>query len=437
MIDKKSLLNFLNRIFKNRFRAAISITLILIVGFVGWRTLGGNKQKLQYQTAKVEKGTIVDSVNASGKVLTANIIVVTTQASGVVEKVYVKDGDRVVAGQKIVEITLDQQGQQKNASAWSSYLSAKNSLESAKAAQYSLQSDMLSKWKTYMDLAQSSTYQNPDGSPKIEQRQLPQFYTALDDWLAAEAKYKNQQGAIEQAKASMNNAWLSYQLTSPVITTPASGSISNVGLVKGMVVGNQSGGLTSDQTSTSSQRVAVIQNEANPIISFNLTEIDVPKVKVGQKATITLDSLPDKTFTGKVVTVDRIGTTSNNVTSYPAIIQLDTTSPEILPNMAANASIIIETKSGVLLVPSAAIQSQTGQFFARILKNGREQQVPVEIGISSDTQTEVISGLSEGDEVITGTLTPQQGGSGSIFGGGGFGQGALRPGGFGVSQPRR
>lgn len=407
-------------------KQALLILVLVTAGFIGWRILNNQQQQPQYQTAKVEKGTIVSSVNASGYVQSTNIMNVASTATGIVKKVYVKDGEKVVAGQKIAEITLDVSGQQKNAERWASYLSAKNSLDSANAAAYTLRSSKDTAWKKFYDLAINSTYQNTDGTLREDQRNSSSEFQSLQaDWLASEAKYKNQQAVIEQSKASLNSAWLSYQSTSPVITAPISGTVSNVGFVEGMVVEGQTGNATSDQMAN--QRAAVIQNEANPILSFNVTEIDVPKLKISQKATVTLDSLTGKTFTGKVVTIDKIGTTSNNVTSYPAMIQLDTTSSEILPNMAANAAIIVETKSDVMLVPSSAIQIQGEESFVRVLQGNREQQVSVEAGISSDTQTEIISGLSEGEEIIIGTSSTATGqrNSGSVFGGGAF-----RPGGF-------
>ncbi len=399
------------------FRRSIPIKIVVIVSILvgtGWFTYSRvviGRQQPQYQTARVERGTIVSTVSASGNVLTANIVDVTTQASGVVKAVYVKDGDKVSAGQKIAEITLDKEGQQKNASSWSSYLSAKNSVDSANVNLYTLQSAMFAANQKFMNDAVARGLAIDD----------PAYIQQNADWLAAEAKYKNQQAVIDQARASLNSAWLSYQSTSPIVTAPIAGVVSNVGVIPGMVLNSQT--TSTNQTTTSSQRVAVIQNETKPIISVNITEIDVPKVKIGQKVIVTLDSLPDKTFTGKVVTVDRIGTTSSNVTSYPSLIQLDTASSEILPNMAATASIILETKADVLLIPSSAMQTQSGQSFVRVLRNGREQQIPVEIGLQGDTQTEVVSGLSEGDEVITGIITTQtRQGGGSVFSGtGGFG----------------
>jgi len=417
---------------------AVKIALLAAVLGTGWfafsRLTAGDQQP-QYQTAKAEKGTIVSTVSASGNVLTSNIINISTEASGVVKAVYVKDGDKVIAGQKIAEINLDKEGQQKNASAWSSYLTAKNNLDSANINLYTLQSDMFSKWDIFKELAESSTYQNSDGSPRYEQRALPEFHIAEKNWLAAEAKYKNQQAVINQAEAALQSAWLSYQSTSPIVTAPIAGVVSNIEVVPGMVLLSQTN--PTNQTTTSSQRIAVIQNEASPIISVNITEIDVPKVKIGQKVTVTLDSLLNKTFTGKVVTVDRIGTTSNNVTNYRSLIQLDTSSSKILPNMAANANIIIETKPDVLIIPSAAIHTRAGQSFVRVLRNGRQQQIPVEVGLQGDTQTEITSGLSEDDEVIIGTIMTQAQQDGeSVFGGGGFGGGGFRPGGFSNGQPR-
>jgi macrolide-specific efflux system membrane fusion protein len=203
---------------------------------------------------------------------------------------------------------------------------------------------------------------------------------------------------------------------------PFAGTRSNVELVEGMVLGTTS----SDTTTTSSQRVAVIKSESNPIVNVSLSEIDVPNVKVGQKATVTFDSIPDKTFTGIVATVDRIGSTTNSVTGYGVNIKLDSTSDEILPNMAVSANIITESKTDVLLIPSSAISAQSGETVAKVLRNGVEVDVPVETGISSDTQTEIVSGLNEGEEVITGTVTTSTstGQTGSVFGG--FGGGAVR-----------
>jgi len=410
----KKILSTIKALFSTRRRTIFVLIILVVLIFVGSRILGLRSDQIQYQTAQVERGTIVSTIAASGNVLTANVMRVSTGASGVVKKVYVKDGDKVVAGQKLAEIALDQEGRQKNAAAWSSYLSAKNGVESANASLYTLQSQMFAANQKFINDAVARNLATND----------PTYIQQRADWLAAEAKYKNQAAAIEQSKAALSSSWLSYQATSPFVTAPLSGVIGNAGLVEGMALASQE----------TASEVAVITNEANPILTFSLTEIDVPKLKIGQKATINIDSLPGKTFTGSVVGINKIGITTNNVTNYPLIIKLDTNSSEILPNMAANASVILETKAGVLLVPSSAIQTQNGESFARVLRNGQAEQLPVQIGLSSDTQVEIISGLAEGDEVITGSVSNsssgQEGGVSPFGATGGFGGGALRPGGF-------
>ena len=92
--------------------------------------------------------------------------------------------------------------------------------------------------------------------------------------------------------------------------------------------------------------------------------------------------------------------------------------------MAVNANIILDSKSDILLVPLNAVQSQNGQLTIRIMRNGQVENIPVETGLSSDTQTEIISGISEGDEIITNIIVPSNGSQttgSSPFGGAGAG----------------
>jgi len=389
------------KILKNRKKAVIIVVVVGVLGFFGWRFLGKKEQSPQYQTAQVERGTIISTVSASGQILTSNIVNVTSNASGLVKKIYVKDDDKVSAGQKILELVLDTDSKQRSASAYSSYLSAKNNLDSAMVSLWTLDSAMWAANRTFINDAVAR------GLPVYD----PTYIQENDNWLAAEAKYKNQKAVIEQAQQAVSNAWLAYQQVSSVVTAPMSGILTNLTYTEGMTLGG---------TSDASQRIAVIQAEGHPLATFNVSEIDIPRVKLGQKATIKLDSLADKTFTGKVVTVDRVGSVTSGVTNYPVVIKFDTEVPEVLPNMSATATIILESKDNVLLVPSTAVQRQQGQEIVRVLKDGQEQTVVVETGLSSESQIEIISGLNEGDLVITGTVsltTTRQGGA-SPFGGG-------------------
>ncbi len=403
--------------FAKKNKTAFVFIILLIVAvlvFAGKNFFG--KTPVQYQTAAVGKETIVSSVSASGNMSTAGSMTVTTQASGVIKNVFVKNGDTVVAGQNIMELTLDQQGQQKYSQALASYLSAQNSLNQSQAQMYSLQSTLFTKWKTFTDISTNSTFQNADGSPNTANRVLTQFTTAQDDWLAAEANYKNQQGVVNQAQAAVASSYNSYLVLSPTITAPIAGTINDMTMVSGMTITNT---VNSATNIVSSQKIATIQNQELPLAQFTVSEIDVTKIQNGQRATLTLDALPGKTFTGKVVGVDHTGSIISGVTTYPLTIQFDTQTDGILPNMSVNANIITQTKNDVLTVPTTAIQKVSGQSYVRVLKNGQVNQAAVQTGIASDSNTEIISGLNEGDQVIIGSLnTNARSGSSSPFGGG-------------------
>lgn len=426
-VKKNLFLNLKDKLIKHKFLSLAAF--IIVVLLIAWQTSSAKSNKPVYQTAKVEKGTVISTVNVSGQVATAGTIAITSQASGIIKNIFVKNGDHVLSGQNLVEITPDQQSLQRQTQAYASYLMAKTTLDAANQTLFSLQSDMFTKWNTYMTLAQNSTYTNSDGSPNTVNRQLPLFYSPLDDWLSSEAKYKNQQGVIAQTQSAVSSNWAAYQAVSPLITAPVDGTVKDITLVDGMTVTTQ---LNNQGTAAVSQKIASIVTGNNAVAQFSLSEIDVDKVKEDQKATITLDALPGMTFTGHVIGVDTSGVVSSGVTNYPVTIQFDSPIAKILANMSATANIITATKDNALLVPTSAIQTQGGQSVVRILNKGQVQFVTVETGISSDSQTEITSGLSVGDDVITGTTGGSSSGARSVFSTGfGGGGGALRPGGFG------
>jgi HlyD family secretion protein len=383
-------------------KVLVVLVFIGVVGGISYSIFGTKKSTTQYQTGTVEKGTLVVAVTGSGTVSSANNTNITTQATGVVSKLYVKDGDKVKSGDKIMEIDLDLDGKQTASQALSSYQSAKNNVDSAQANMYSMQSAMFTNWDTFMKIAQNGTYQYEDGSPNNINRSLPEFHIANDNWLAAEAKYKLQQNVVYQAQTALNSAWSAYQKASSTVYAPISGTVSGLALQIGSVINSNASSQTSNVSNT---KIANVKTDATPIVSISLTEIDVPKITIGDKATVTLDAYPDKTFTGKVVSIDTVGSVTSGVTTYPTVIKLDTDTTTILPNMAVSANIITSRKNDVLMVPTSSVQQSTdGSSYVQVMKNGKVSQVTVETGLSSDTQTEIISGLSEGNTVVTATI---------------------------------
>ncbi|HLD24584.1 MAG TPA: efflux RND transporter periplasmic adaptor subunit, partial [Patescibacteria group bacterium] len=299
----------------SKTKKALIVGLLALVLFVTRYITSAKSTAPAYQTATVEKSNLIVSISVSGQVSSANSAEVTTQASGVVKTVYVKDGDTVKSGQKIADIDLDLIGQQRAKQSYASYLSAQNNVETAKANLFTSQSTMLTEWESYMSKAQNSTYENSDDSPNTSNRQLSDFVITRDDWLSAEAKYKVQEKTIVQAQTALSSAWYSYQQTSPTIVAPISGTITGLSLQPGNVITAQ----TNSSGGSSSQRIASVKTDAPPTVSLNITQIDAPKVKAGNKATLTFDAFPDKTFTGEVVSIDTIGSESSGVTTYPAI----------------------------------------------------------------------------------------------------------------------
>src|SRR3989339_160520 len=382
----------------------ILIIVIFAVGYFAISKLFFNKNnKVTYQTEKITRGNLIVTVSGSGTVASTNSSNITTEATGVVTKIYVKDSDIVKTGDKIAELELDLEGQQKSSQAWASYQSAKNSLQTTKDSLFSTQADLFTKWQSYYNLSTSSKYENSDKTPNTPERQSQtEFRISEDNWLLTEAKYKAQQKAIEQAQSILNSAWYSYQQAFPIIYALISGTVSGFSLQIGSVINSQS----SSNTSATTNKIANIKTDALPTLSINLTEIDVPKISIGDKATITFDAFSDKTFTGIVISIDMVGSVSSGVTNYPTVILLDTKSNVILPNMGVSASIITNTKDDVLLVSSSAVKSDdSGNNYVQILKNGKPVNQSVEIGLASDSQTEITSGLKEGDVVITSTTT--------------------------------
>ena len=118
----------------------ILIIVIFAVGYFAISKLFLNKNgKITYQTEKAVKGNLVVTVTGSGTVASTNSSNITTEATGVVKNIYVKDGDIVKTGDKIAELELDLEGQQKSSQAWASYQSAKNSLQTTKDSLFSTQ----------------------------------------------------------------------------------------------------------------------------------------------------------------------------------------------------------------------------------------------------------------------------------------------------------
>lgn len=206
------------------------------------------------------------------------------------------------------------------------------------------------------------------------------------------------------------------------IRAPFSGIVAKVNVKKG------------DSVSVGTPIATLITKQK--IAEISLNEVDITKVKIGQKAMLTFDAIPDLTVTGQIAEVDTVGTVSQGVVTYTAKVNFDTGDERVKTAMSVSATIVTEVKPNVLLVPNSAVKSQGKINYVEvvdgsdydvafikkssgtILKNPPRRQ-NVEIGSSNDEFAEILSGLKEGDIIVIRTIqenSAQQQNKQQVFG---------------------
>jgi len=201
------------------------------------------------------------------------------------------------------------------------------------------------------------------------------------------------------------------------LTAPFTGTITNVDVMTGDLV---SSGTTAFR----------IDDLSNLYIDLQVSEIDVPQIKVGQAAVVTFDAIANKEYHGKVTQVGMVGSVSQGVVNYPVTVQVADGDASILPSMTAAVNITVSESKNVLVVPNKALQTSNGQKSVTVLFEGQQISVPVTVGLIGSSTSEVTSNqLKEGDTVVlSGTTTSTTSSQNRTFGGGnGFGPGFIGP----------
>jgi HlyD family secretion protein len=219
--------------------------------------------------------------------------------------------------------------------------------------------------------------------------QVAQAQSALDKLLATPAPedVAAAEAAVKQNEASLQQAQLALAKAS--VLAPFDGTVGDIYTQIGQ------------SASTSTQALVLVDLSQVGLI-VTLAETDVPKVQVGQKAQILLDALQGQVFTGTVSEIDLVGTVTSGVVNYLATIAVQDPSESMRSGMNATANIILQQRQNVLLVPNRAVRTvSTRVRTATVLYEGQLIDVPVTIGLTGDTQSEVLSGLQEGDIVLT------------------------------------
>lgn len=143
-----------------------------------------------------------------------------------------------------------------------------------------------------------------------------------------------------------------------------------------------------------------VTSKYNGIVSGTITKGKT--ISKGQSVTVTADAVEDKTFTGIVTKVSKVGSTSDGVATYPVTIQLSNAA-DLLPSMSVTATITTAKAENAVLVPVSAIQTKDGESYVTVVTDDNENgtQTKVETGIINDTYAQITSGVSEGDQVKT------------------------------------
>lgn len=172
------------------------------------------------------------------------------------------------------------------------------------------------------------------------------------------------------------------------VEAPFSGTITNLG------------SKTGDQVNPGTVAFQ-IDDLSQLLVDVDIAEVDINSIKIGQSATITFDAIQTKSYDGKVVEVARIGTAGQGVVNFKVTIALSDPDELVLPGMTAAVNIIVHQLDNVLLIPNRAVRLLEGNRVVYVLQNNTAVPVNIELGASSDTDSELVSGdLKEGDLII-------------------------------------
>lgn len=400
---KNILLTPLRLFFKLSMKRKIIVIVLGIIAFIAVsQTVANITKPSPYTTEKVKRANITEIVTESGNIVASGKNDVYSPTNGVVTETYVDNGSPVTEGQKLYMVkssATDQEVQAANAN----YLSAVATLNAAEAGANTLRADMYTKWDTFRDLATNSTYENSDQSPDTEQRMSAEFQSTQDTWLASEKKFKDQQTAIQQARSLVASTYNLYKATQDaVVTAPVAGTIENLAVTKGSTVSIKSSTLTGVSSPT-----LIISSDSTSEVAIKLSETDISKVEQGQRAIVSVNSVSDKTYKGKVARVDSIGTDTQGVVTYSVYVEITNPDNKIRQGMTVDTDIVTKEINSTISVPNSSIKPYQGGKAVRIPDNNTKEKyryVPVVVGVRGSERTQILKGVSEGQTVITAVL---------------------------------
>lgn len=416
----------------------IGIVLLLILGVIGAMVFGGRKESgLRVFTSDAKERTIQEIVSASGKIFPQTEVKISSDVSGEVVELYVEEGDSVRAGQLLAKIDADAY-QSQVAQGVAGVNSSKAQLANARSQINSLeaqQAQINAQLENAREIYNRNKALAADGV--VSQAELEASAASLRGLEAnLSASESNIQGAKESARAASygvesaqaNLSVLRTSLRRTTIYAPSNGVVSLLNVEKGeRVVG------TIQMAGTEMMRIANLNAME---VRVEVSENDVPSVKLGQKAEVEVDAYLNRTFSGTVTQIANSSTTagladnilnSDQVTNFEVRISIDPSSYADLvaggniypfrPGMSAGVDILTKNSDGVVSVPIEAVTTRQKKSnddavgvdeleeVVFVVQGDTVAQVVVTTGLQDASVIEIISGLSAGDAIVAGPYT--------------------------------
>ena len=389
--------------------ASIIAVIVLIILYNIFKDSG---PEFTYTTVKIEKGNVASLVSATGKISATNEVLIGSQVSGTISAVFVEENDNVKKGDVLAIINPDTINQ--TIARYEAQLnSAKASLNSSKV-QYN---NKLINYNRLSEVYKVTGGKSPSKT-ELDNAQM-ELSTAKADVQVKEASIKEVETNLNSAKIDLKNS---------IITSPIDGVVLTRSIDAGQTVA----------ASFSTPELFVIaENLEKMKLVVNVSEADVGKVKENQKVKFTVDTFPDDTFTSTIYRVNKGATESDDsIVSYETTIYIDNKDLKLRSGMSATADIETDSAQNVMLIPVSAlffqplslsltdvekrpamlrgppsrrakaskevqtdISSKNATIY--VLVNGLPEARHIVTGVSDGKNIQVISGLSETDEVIT------------------------------------
>ena len=384
---------------------SLGIAAIVLVAGVGLARVARGSSIDPNKLAKVTRGDVAQSVVATGKIQPITKVEVKSKASGIVEKLLVDINYRVKKGQELAQ--LDQQEILAQVDAQKAQLASAQ----ANVATYeaNIEQDKVNAAAPDLPMYKATLDRNLEMQREgIVSRQV--LDDANRDYLAAltkrnsaqaqvgvdTARLKQAHAQVQQSQATLNQ--LEEQLSYTTIVAPMDGVI----LSRDVEIGDA---VSSIHVLGSTATLIMTEGDTTEVyVDGKVDEADIAHVYLGQPARIKVESFRDRLFNGKVTKISPMGVEKDNVTTFEVRVSINNPGGELKANMTANAEILMNEHKGVLNVPENAVVYD-GQKNASVQVPDKHQKdgtrkVPIQVGLSNGSVTEVVSGLKEGDQVV-------------------------------------